>query len=101
MTAQCLTTYPISQGHFSQGGVVYVKRIMCTAIIPPGNLALISYQHTTNLSCINRSEQDREAVLTALTSQASFGRAVDVVRDPALLQAHGLLLEAEGIWLRR
>ena len=49
----------------------------------------------------HRSEQDREAVLTALTSQPCFGRAAAVVHSPALLEAHGLLLEAEGAWLKR
>ena len=86
-----------------------------------------------------RSEQDREAVLVALTSQESFGRAAAAAMlgapsaphhaigvggvggapsaphhtpgvvggvgggptGGALLEARGLLMEAEGGWLRR
>ena len=59
---------------------------------------------------MSRSEQDREAVIVALTSQASFGRAaVAALQGPlpaspvgnTLLEARGMLMEAEGGWLRR
>ncbi|GAX76319.1 hypothetical protein CEUSTIGMA_g3765.t1 [Chlamydomonas eustigma] len=52
-----------------------------------------------------RSEQDREAVLIAITSQPSFGNASGAERgslqQKLMLQARGLLLEAESDWLRR